>query len=172
MSALQFDYADEDLKDQNVVLARARRDEIQDDAYTIMKAYRENVPGDLMSFPTLVETMPRLSPLPGHTPQAVNASAVFEAPDQSKVVYNASADPMLAGYQLRGNVGTDFHDDDAVVIATNEPGAPREFLTPFGFNQPGVHVALKVYVLLTTGNEAGSAAMFVQRPANVQALAA
>jgi len=53
--------------------------------------------------------------------------------------------------------------------ATNEPGAPREFVTPFGLNQPGVHVALKVFVILTKGNEAGSAAMFVQRPLAVAA---
>ena len=45
---------------------------------------------------------------------------------------------------------------------------PREFITPFGLNQPGARVALKVYVILNTGNEAGSAAMFVQRPASVQ----
>ena len=123
----------------------------------------------MMAFPTLVETMPRLSPLPGHTPDAVNSSAVFEAPDKAKVVYNASDDLMLAGYQLLGNLGTDYSDEDAVVIATNDPGAPREFVTTFGPNQPGVHVALKVYVILTTGNEAGSAAMFVQRPLAVAA---
>ncbi len=169
LSALQFNYADEDLRDQNVTLARADRDEIQENLYEVMKAYRENVPGDMMTFPALVATMPRLSPLPGHTPQAVNASAVFEAPDKSKVVYNASNDAMLAGYQLRGNVGTDYSDEDAVVIANNEPGATREFITPFGLNQPGVHLALKVYVILTTGNEAGSAAMFVQRPFAVAA---
>ena len=164
LSALQFNYADEDEKDQNVTLARADRDEIQDDGYAVMKAYRENVPGDMMAFPALVNTMPRLSPLPGHTPDAVNASAIYVAPDQSKVIYNASDDPMLAGYQLRGNVGTDYSDEDAQVIATNEPGAPREFISTFGLNQPGVHIALKVFVLLTTGNEAGSTAMFVQRP--------
>ena len=169
LSTLQFNYADEDEKDQNVTLARADRDEIQEDAYVIMKAYRENVPGDLMAFPALVATMPRLSPLPGHTPDAVNSSAVFEAPDKAKVVYNASDDAMLAGYQLRGHVGTDYHEDDAVMIANNAPGAPREFITTFGLNQPGVHLALKVFVQLTTGNEAGSAAMFVQRPLAVAA---
>lgn len=123
----------------------------------------------MMAFPTLVETMPRLSPLPGYTPDAVNSSAMFEAPDKAKVVYNASDDLMLAGYQMRGNVGTDYSDEDAVVIATIDPGAPREFVTTFGLNQPGVPVALKVYVILTTGNEAGSAAMFVQRPLAVAA---
>jgi hypothetical protein len=36
----------------------------------------------------------------------------------------------------------------------------------------GAEIALKVYVVLTTGNEAGSAAMLVERPASVQLLAA
>jgi len=39
-------------------------------------------------------------------------------------------------------------------------------------NQPGAQVAFKVYVILNTGNEAGSAALLVERPANVELLAA
>lgn len=50
-----------------------------------------------------------------------------------------------------------------MVIATNAPRAPREFITPFGLNQPGAKVALKVYVILTTCNEAGCAPMVVER---------
>ena len=169
ISALQFAYDDELNKGQDVTLARSDRNIIQAGAYAIMKAYREAIPGsDVAEFPALVETLPRLSPLPGHTPDAVNSSAVYLAPGSSKVVYDASTDLLLHSYQLRGNVGDDYSDEDAVVIATNAPGAPREFITPFGLNQPGAKVALKVFVILTTDNEAGSAAMFVQRPVSVQ----
>ena len=167
LSALQFDYATEVDKEQLVIIARAKRNRIQVRAYEVMKAYRENVPAKMAAFPELVDTMPRLSPLPGHTPEAVNASAILEGPNQSKVVYDASTDAMIESYQLRGNVGDDYSDEDAVVIATNAPGVPREFITPFGLNQPGAKVALKVYVILTTGNEAGSAALFVERPVSV-----
>ena len=167
VSSLQFDYATEVDKEQLVIIARSKRDRIQVRAYEVMKAYRENVPAKMAAFPELVDTMPRLSPLPGHTPEAVNASAILEGPNQSKVVYDASTDAMIESYQLRGNVGDDYSDEDAVVIATNAPGAPREFITPFGLNQPGAKVALKVYVILTTGNEAGSAALFVERPVSV-----
>lgn len=145
---------------------------IEQRAYTVMKAYREVAPGKFVMFPELLESLPRLSPTPGHTPEAVNASAIFEAPDKSKVVYDASTDAALHSYELRGNVGDDYSDEDAVVVATNLPGATREFITPFGLNQPGARVAYNVYVILTTGNEAGSAAMFVQRPASVKLLAA
>ncbi len=165
LAALQAAYADEQNQAQDVTLERGNRNQIQAEVYAILKAYREVVPKKLEDFPVLVETLPRLTPLPGHTPQAVNASAVFEAPNQAKVVYDASPDAMLHSYELRGNVGTDYSDEDAVVIATNAPGAAREFVTPYGLNQPGAQVAFKVYVILTTGNESGSGALFVQRPA-------
>ena len=164
LSSLAFAYADERAKLQRLTLARAKRDEIQADLYEIMKAYREDVPGDLMAFPTLVETMPRLSPLPGHTPQAVNARATFVPPDQSRIVHGESTDAMLHSYQLRGHAGTEYDEVYAEVIATHTPSEPREFLTSFGLSEPGVHMVFKVFVVLTTGNEAGSAAVSVQRP--------
>jgi hypothetical protein len=113
-----------------------------------------------------------LTPLPGHTPDAVNASATFQVPNSTRVVYDGSNDLMLARYELRGTVGDHYDERDAVVIATHAPEDPREFVTTFGLNQPGAEIALKVFVVLTTGNEAGSAAMLVERPANVQLLAA
>ncbi len=172
LSALIFSYSDMENKEVLLQLERGERDVIQTRAYAVMKAYREVAPDKFVLFPELLETLPRLSPLPGHTPESVNASAIFQAPDQSKVVYEESTDAQLHSYELRGNVGTDYNNEDAVVIATNLPGATREFITPFGLTQPGAEVAMKVYVILTTGNEAGSAAMFVERPAGVQLLAA
>lgn len=169
VSTLQFAYNNELKKATRVEIAREKRNRMQTKAYEVLKAYREDVPFKMSAFPELANTIPRLTPLPGHTPDAVNASAVFEAPDKSKVVYDESTDPTLAVYQLRGNVGDEYSNEDAVVIATNEPGVPREFNVAFGLNQPGARVALKVYVILTTGNEAGSATMFVQRPVSAVA---
>ena len=143
IAALQFAYAEERTKSQDVTLARGERNQLQDQVYEIMKAYREGLPGsDAAKFPVLIETMPRLTPLPGHTPAPVNSSVTFEAPDAARVVYNASTDAALAGYQLRGNVGGEYDNEDAVVIATHAPGAPREFVTDFGLNQPGARIAL------------------------------
>jgi hypothetical protein len=172
VQALKEAYEEEQGKAQDVTLARATRDLTQDKCYETMKSYREAVPAKLSAFPALIETMPRLTPLPGHTPAAVNASAVFQAPNQAKVIYDASTDLQLERYELRGTVGDHYDEDDAVVIATHLPNEPREFVTTFGLNQPGAEIALKVFVVLTTGNEAGSAAMLVDRPANVELLAA
>lgn len=53
----------------------------------------------------------------------------------------------------------------AIVIATHTPADAREFLTGFGLTQPGTQASFKVFVILETGNEAGSPAMTVERPA-------
>lgn len=164
LSTLQFQFADERRKLQEVTLSRADRDRTQAKMYVVMKIYREDLPSDMMAFPTLVETMPRLTPLPGHTPQPVNATATFEAPDKSRIVYGESTDPTLYRYQLRGHVGTEYDEDYAEVIDNHAPGDPREFITSFGLSEPGVHMVFKVFVILTTDNEAGSAPMVVQRP--------
>ena len=60
-----------------------------------------------------------------------------------------------------------YNGDDAVVIASHEPGEPMEFVTPFALTQPGAKAAFKIFVVLTTGNEAGSAEMVVERPVEV-----
>lgn len=56
-----------------------------------------------------------------------------------------------------GNPGTAYNEVDAITIAKHEPEDAREFLTGFGLTLPGATVALKVYVILTTGNETGDA---------------
>lgn len=172
VSVLQFAYAEERRKAQDLTLGRARRDGSDETAYQTLKAYREAVPGKLTAHPELIATLPRLTPLPGHTPNAVNASALFQPPNAARVVYDGSNDLLLERYELRGTVGDHYDDQDAVVIATNAPGEPRVFLTTFGLNQPGAEIALKVFVVLSTGNEAGSAPMVVERLTSLELLAA
>ena len=164
LSALQFAYATEDRKEMLVGLARAKRNLIQKQAYEAMKMYREGARNAFRAFPELLDTLPRLTPVAGRTPVPVAASALFQAPNASKVVHDASTDPLLHSYQLRGTVGEHYNEEDAVVIASHFPQEPREFLTPFGLTQPGAQVAFKVFVILTTDNEAGSAALLVERP--------
>jgi hypothetical protein len=172
VAGLQNGYAEERNKAQDLTLARAKRNRTQLEAYETMKSYREAVPGRMTAFPEIIDTLPRLTPLPGHTPVPVNASAVFQAPNLAKVVYDASNDPQLERYELRGTIGEEYDEQDAVVISSHGPNETREFITPFGLNQPGTEIALKVFVILTTGNEAGSATMRVSRPAQVELLEA
>ena len=164
ISALAFAYANEKKKEFLVDLARARRNRTQVKAYEAMKFYREGARNAFRAFPELLDTLPRLTPLPGHTPAPVAASAVFQAPNATKVIYGASTDPALHSYQLRGTAGDHYDENDAVVLGTHGPNELREFVTTFGLTQPGVRIALKVFVILNTDNESGSAPMIVERP--------
>ncbi len=51
-----------------------------------------------------------------------------------------------------------------MTIATNAPGAAREFTVDFGLTQPGAMIVLKVYVITQTGRERGTPPLVVQRP--------
>ena len=164
IAALQAAYATEADANQNAILARSRRDLMMADAKAVMIAYRKVVPARCAQHPALADTLPAVTPPPGHTPDPVNASAVFQAPDQAKIVHDPSADPDLSRYELRGTPGDSYDEQDAVTLATHTPADPREFLTGFGLTQPGTRASFKVFVILGTGNEAGSPAMTVERP--------
>ncbi|MGL5962871.1 MAG: hypothetical protein ACRCZ2_00495, partial [Fusobacteriaceae bacterium] len=164
IATLQATHAAEATANQNAVLARSQRDLTMATAKAVMINYRKIVPARCAQHPALVDTLPAVTPPPGHTPAPVTASAVFVAPDQAKVVHAASTEATLLRIELRGNPGDSYDEEDATTIATHGPADPNEFLTTFGLSQPGTQVAFKVFVVLETGNEAGSATMVVERP--------
>ena len=144
--------------------SRSRRDFTQKDAYAAMKTYRLAMPAALPAGNELQGTLPRLTPEDtGAAPDPVAASAVYVSGDTSRTVYEESTSEELKEYQLRGVAGEEWNEEDAVTIATNPPGAPREFTVNFGLTQPGTKIALKVYVVTLGGRERGSAAMVVER---------
>ena len=59
---------------------RELRNDRQDAIYAILKAYRLVVPTKFAASHALVESMPALTPGEGHTPDAVAADAVWDAP--------------------------------------------------------------------------------------------
>ena len=143
---------------------RSKRAFCQDKAYAVMKMYRQAMPQALPSESDLQATLPRLTPEEtGPAPAPVNASAVHVIEAQSRTTYDASPAPDLKEYQLRGVIGEEWDEDDAVTIATNGPEAPREFTVNFGLTQPGTSIVLKVYVITEPGRERGSAPLRVDR---------
>lgn len=144
--------------------SRSKRNFTQEQAYALMKLYRQAMPSSLPSGSTLQSTLPRLTPEDtGTTPEPVNASAVHVSGATSKTVHDASTAADLKEYQLRGVIGEEWDEDDAVTIATHSPEQAREFNEEFGLTQPGTAIVLKVYVITTTGRERGSAPMKVER---------
>jgi hypothetical protein len=96
--------------------------------------------------------------------RAAKARVSFEMPGQARVLYEALDDAALDHYELRGNPGRRYDEADAVTVARQTPAEAGEFFTSFSLTQPGAQAAFKVYVVLKTGNEAGSKTMVVERP--------
>ena len=112
-----------------------------------------------------VQSLPRLTPLPGRTPDPVALTATWDptAPG-AKLTWTASADPERQRYEVRSSPGADYLAEDASVITTVLPGEPLTHTATAGFDLPGAAVSYKIYVRLDTGNEAGSDAETVVRP--------
>jgi hypothetical protein len=151
--------------DVNLRVARETRNDLQDVIYAILKAYRAKLPTVFPAGHAVLDSLPTLTPASGHTPDAVTAAAVWDGPStKAKVTWSASTDADLSHYEVRGNPGEPYVAADETVLASVAPADAREFLTDFALSVPGVTAGFKVYVVLHTGNERGSEAVYVTRP--------
>lgn len=76
--------------------------------------------------------------------------------------WTPSTNVNLQVYQLRGCNGPDYIDDEANVI-TNMAPTTLTVPTLFGLVDPGDQSTFKVFVILSTGNQAGSNAVTITR---------
>lgn len=151
--------------DQVLKLARGRRDKTMVDIRAVLLSYRKAAVPRLAGNQALIDSIPRVSPEPGHTPAAVSATAVFQSPDIAKVSHSESDDADFKEYELRATAGSDGDAEDAVVVGNHTARTPADFFTQHGLGSPGGAVSLWVYVLTNDGNERGSNRMVVERPA-------
>ncbi|MGF1452951.1 MAG: hypothetical protein ACFB21_12860 [Opitutales bacterium] len=152
--------AENDLK-----VERARRNALQERIYPILKQYREAIPGYFGADSAMAASLPRLTPKPGSTPDPVTIEGRWDADAGVAVItYTASDNPALDRYQLRVSPGPTYNAEDESAIANNDPETdPREFRTTESLETPGAVATFKVYVMLDTGNEAGSESVTVVR---------
>ena len=163
-AALRTAYTAVNMLEAHCRLSRELRNDLQDEIYEILKLYRVAVPSAFAPGNALIDSLPRLSPLPGSTPDAVSVSASYDATAHQAVIgWTASTDANLDRYEVRGVPGPDYSGDDEAVLGTVEKDEPREFRTDFALGTPGAVASFKVYVVLTTDNEAGSNAVKVTR---------
>ena len=156
-------YAARSTTEQDLKLARGVRDRTIEEIRAVLVSYRAAVLFRIAGNQPLIDTIPRVSPEPGHTPDPVSASATFQAPDTAKVAHTQSDDSDFKEYQLRATIGDDGDAEDAVVLATHPARIPVEFQTQFGLGSPGGAVTLWVYVVTNDGNERASNKMVVER---------
>ena len=146
-------------------VVREERNDLQDEIYEILRKYRRNLPTAFAEGHAIVDSLPRLTPEAGSTPDGVTATAVWDAAQQlGKITFTASSDPNLASYQLRFCAGPNYSTEDETVVASLGPTDPREFLINAGLTEPGNMATFKVYVITATGNEKGSNSTTITRP--------
>ena len=135
---------------------RGTRDELLDAAYQRMIQYRERLPLVLEPDDPLLASMPKLTPAPGSTPDAVVLSGYWdEGMMQAVLSWTASSDQNLQVYEIRGCIGATYDEATSQFLANYQPGVLGT-PTLFGLVDPGDTVTFKVFVHLTTGNKAGS----------------
>lgn len=125
--------------------------------------YREGVAVEYGEDHPFTLSLPGVYPAPGSTPDAVVLSGQWNAGTmQAELNWTASTNPALQVYELRGSIGATYDEATSQFIANHGPGvlgAP----TLFGLISPGDTVTFKVFVHLTTGNQAGSNAVTITR---------
>ena len=160
--ALKGTYTTLNASETSLKVAREERNQIQRDAYAILKNYRQVLPTFFAKDDAIVESLPRLTPLSGATPDAVTASAEWDATtSQAKITWTPSSDPKLDRYEIRFVSGPDYSTDDESISGSVDKNAVPEFFTLDGLSGPGTIANYKVYVVLDTGNEKGSNAVSV-----------
>lgn len=165
IAALKSAYGTLDTAGTNLAITRGQRNKLQDEIYEILKSYRLALPTFFAKDDPLVTTLPRLSPLPGHTPDPVTLSGQWDpGAEMANLSWTESTDSSLARYEIRMSPGPNYLTEDESVIGTVEPGSPLTFSTNSGLTAAGLTAGFRVYVVLTTGNEKGSNDLIIARP--------
>lgn len=147
-------------------VALARRDATMAQVKAALMAYNRAVPGRLPAGDVLVGLMPALWPPPGHTPEAVALSARWDEALQAAVfTWEASTDKLLDHYELRGCAGADYHTEEESVLARVPKEAVLELTLADLLPAPHAVASYRLYVVLETENERGSATVVITRPA-------
>jgi len=140
------------------------RNKMQDQIYPVLKAYRLAVPTKFAANDPLILTLPKLTPDPGSTPDAVLANGTWDVPaSQGKLTWSESTAPDLDEYEVRWSPGATYDSSLEVVLANIAKTAPREYFTTQGLLAIGDASNFKVYVTTTTGNERGSNTVKITR---------
>ena len=149
-----------------VKLEQEERNDLQDRIYPLLKAYRQVMPTMFAPGNALTDSLPDLTPAPGSTPAPVALTAALDGPtQQAHLTWTASGNAELDHYEVRAVPGGTYNVNDEVQVATVAKEAARTLLTDHFLTDPGQTASFKVYVVLTTENEAGSNARTVARPA-------
>lgn len=166
LAALKTAYTTYSQAEVALGLARATRNETQEKIYEILKQYRQRIPSEFPDSSPFIATLPRLTPLPGSTPDAVTLTGTYDPTEQSSdLAWSEVIDEDVTQLELRATIGPEYDSSDETVVARFSPNDPREWRGTFGLLVPGAKVSFKMYAVSEEGNERGSNAITVTRAA-------
>jgi hypothetical protein len=150
--------------DQNAQLSRESRNQLFEPIYQRLLQYRQAVVAAFPPGDPLIDSLPRLTPPAGATPQAVVLSGAWDAGIvMGHLEWTASTRTDLQEYSVRYHPGPRYKAAEEQVVQSIAPGT-LEFDTNFGLAASGSVAYFKVYVVTDTGNEKGSNAVRIARP--------
>lgn len=165
LAALKTQFETVAKENLGVTLKIGDRNALQDLIYPVLKVYRVTVPTFFAAGSPLITSLPKLTPDPGSTPDAVLANGIWNVPTtQAKLTWDASTATDLAEYEVRWSPGSTYDAANEVVLGNVAKEATREFFTTQGLLASGDVSVFKVYVKTTTGNERGSNTVKITRP--------
>jgi hypothetical protein len=162
LAGLRAAFAAVTAAENDLDLARKERDALLPPAKERMVQYRAMVEATFGEEHPLTLTLPTLSSSPGSTPDAVTGE--WDAVSSEAVLtWTASGNTNLQQYEIRVSPGATY-DAATASTAGQVLAGTEEFRTTQELLNPGDVATFKVYVILTTGNEAGSNAATITRP--------
>ncbi len=147
---------------QNATIARDKRNLLMATLVQRLKQYRGAAIAKLTAGSALIASIPALTAPSGSTPKPVRLSAVWDT-DHATLTWTPSDNANLDYYSFRYHPGPRYKAAEEQAVDTTVPGITT-FETDFGLVASGAVAWFKVYVVTTTGNEKGSAAVKVIRP--------
>jgi len=115
----------------NATLARRHRDSLLGPARTRMIQYRRGVVSVLPAGHELLSSIPAITPAPGSTPAAVNASGLWSVPDTIGILnWTASIDPHFDHYEVRTSPGPRYNTAEESHVASRLVGGVQDLRRP------------------------------------------
>jgi hypothetical protein len=150
-----------DLAKQDVTRSIRDRDDVYKKVREELGDYRATVLGLFGEEHPLTLSVPKLVPLPGHTPDPVVLSGIWNG-SKAELTWTESTDSELDHYAVRRSSSNPYSTATESHVA-NVPIGTETHETLDGLEDPGT-MRYKVYVVLTTGNERGSNAVEIENP--------
>lgn len=164
LAALKTAYTAANDATQNATIIRSTRDSLMPNIKARLQQYRKAVVGRLAPGNPLLATIPAYSPPPGSTPDPVSASGAWNVSlSKAVLTWTAFNGDSFAHYDIRTAPGPVYKTKDETSIDTVADDI-LHYETNVGLAAPGATALYRIYVVLTTGNEKGSATVSVTRP--------